>query len=457
MFDFTDHRLLALTPLDGRYGSRLEKLADYFSGLALIRMRVQVEVDYLIALSQLETLPECPPLEENAIAKLRKWAASFSIEEGREVKEWEARTNHDVKAVELVIAHQLTAWGLDSYRPWVHFALTSEDVNNLAYTLNWKNALRNVWLPELKSLEQALSSKARDYGNIPLLSLTHGQPATPTTVGKELAVVAHRLRQQQKTLTQHQFTGKFSGATGSWAAHQIAAPQVDWPRFSRAFLETLGLELNPITTQVEPYDSLSESMHVLMRIHSILIDFSRDMWLYISRGIFAQKKAEEEVGSSTMPHKINPIAFENAEGNLGMSNALFAFLTQHLTRSRLQRDLSGSTVIRNLSTALGYSYLGITSLASGMARVAVDEGRCREELNRHWEVLAEAVQTVLRKTGDAEAYDRLKAFSRGETLDREKYISFVESLPLPESDRNALINLTPETYTGLARKLAEDW
>lgn len=456
MSDFTDHRLLALTPLDGRYGSRLEKLADYFSELALIRARIRVEVEYLIALSRLDTLPECPPLEEIAIAKLRAWAASFSIGESREVKAEEARTNHDVKAVELIIARQLNAWGLDSYRPWVHFALTSEDVNNLAYTLNWENALKDVWLPEFKSLEQALTSKARDYGKIPLLSLTHGQPATPTTVGKELAVVAHRLRRQQETLTQHHFTGKFSGATGSWAAHQVAALEVDWLRFSRDFLETLGLELNPLTTQVEPYDSLSESMHVLMRIHSLLIDFSRDMWLYISRGIWAQKKAEEEVGSSTMPHKINPIAFENAEGNFGLANALFAFLSQHLTRSRLQRDLSGSTVIRNLGTALGYSYLGLTSLASGMARVTVDEGRCREELNRHWEVLAEAVQTVLRKTGDTEAYDRLKAFSRGETLDREQYRSFVESLSLPEADRKALINLTPETYTGLARKLAED-
>ncbi|NOZ74191.1 MAG: adenylosuccinate lyase [FCB group bacterium] len=456
MSDFVDHRLLALTPLDGRYGSRLEKLADYFSELALIRARVRIEVEYLIALSQLDTLPNCPPLEEDAITKLRTWADAFSTEEGQNVKEWESKTNHDVKAVELVIAHQLTAWGLDVYRPWVHFALTSEDVNNLAYTLNWKNALKKIWLPELKSLERVLTSKAHDYGKIPLLSLTHGQPATPTTVGKELAVVVHRLRRQRATLTQHRFTGKFSGATGSWAAHQVAAPRVDWPRFSRDFLQRFDLDLNPLTTQVEPYDSLSESMHVLMRIHSILIDFSRDMWLYISRGIFAQKKAEEEVGSSTMPHKINPIAFENGEGNLGLSNALFGFLTNHLTTSRLQRDLSGSTMIRNLGTALGYSYVGVTSLTSGIDRVTVNENRCRKELNGHWEVLAEAVQTVLRKTGDADAYNRLKAFSRGEKLDREKYISFIKSLPLPESDRQVLYNLTPENYNGLAQKLVEE-
>ena len=456
MPDYPGKYLKALTPLDGRYGPRLEKLAEHFSELALIKARTHIEVEYLIALSQLDSLPECPPIGDKEVSALRKWVNNFSVKDGQKVKETEGQLNHDVKSVEVVLAQHLDEMGLGQYRPWVHFALTSEDVNNLAYTLNFKSALESGWKPALYNFENLLTSLAHEYAGIPMLGMTHGQPATPTTVGKELAVFVARLRRQIKALDNHRFTGKFSGATGTWAAHQAAVPKVDWKAFSRTFVESLGLEFNAYTTQIESGDALAESLHILMRVHSILIDFSRDMWLYISRGIISQKRTDAEVGSSTMPHKINPIYFENAEGNFGLGSALFSFLAENLTKSRMQRDLSGSTIIRNLSTALGYSYLGVSSLISGLKRAAVNEDTCRRELNDHWEVLAEAVQTVLRKQGLADAYDRLKAFSRGKVLDRESLQKFIETLPLPENEKERLLNLTPEQYIGLAKQLAEN-
>ncbi|RMF07863.1 MAG: adenylosuccinate lyase, partial [Candidatus Neomarinimicrobiota bacterium] len=380
----------------------------------------------------------------------------FSLEDAAAVKGWERKTNHDVKAVELWLGEQLERRKLTAWKPWLHFGLTSEDVNNLAYTLNWKEALESTWLPLTGEIETTLRRSAREMADIPLLALTHGQPATPTTLGKEWAVVGRRLARQLDRFASRRLTGKLSGATGTWAAHHLAYPRADWLAFSRDFVESLGLEFTAYTTQVESYDSLAEDLDALQRIHSLLIDFVRDLWLYISRGIFRQQKKAAEVGSSTMPHKINPIFFENAEGNLGLANALLQFLARHLTRSRLQRDLSGSTLIRNLGVALGYSYLGIRNILQGLSRIEPDRERCRQELNDHWEVLAEAIQTLLRKEGDARAYERMKEFSRGEKVTRDAVRTWIASLPLSEENKQVLKALTPDTYLGLARKLAEE-
>ena len=446
-------KLTNLSPLDGRYADDLEPLRPYFSEWALIRYRVRVEIEYLIALSEEPHFPDLTPFSPEVKRTLRKHCVALTPEEAEQVKTIEARIGHDVKAVEYYLREKCDECQLGDLKQWIHFALTSEDVNNIAYTLMWQEALQDIYRPVLKRLREALRQFSEQYRAQPLLARTHGQPATPTTLGKEMAVFYQRLQRQADLLQNHTFQGKLGGATGTWSAHRLAYPEVDWLSFAAHFINSCGLQPNLITTQVEPCDSLVESYQTVIRINSILLDLCQDMWSYISRGIFIQRRITEEVGSSTMPHKVNPIHFENGEGNLGLSNALLNHLITKLPRSRLQRDLSGSTVLRNQGSALGYSYLALKNILRGLQRVTANPDVLHAELEQHWEVLAEAVQTLLRKSGDQKAYETLKELTRGEKLNRETMRSLIEDLNLPEEEKATLLQLSPQQYTGLAEKL----
>ncbi len=445
----------AISPIDGRYANSTMELKSFFSEESIIKYRVKIEIEYLIALSGVGKIKELKPLPYEDKTELRKIYGEFSTNDAKQIKKIEEKTNHDVKAVEYFIDEKFTRLGLGRLIPWVHFALTSEDVNNLAYSLMWQDGLKNVYLPTLKKLMARISSLAEENKNTPLLALTHGQPASPTTIGKELAVFHARLHRQLVLIEEHKLYGKLSGATGTWGAHLAAYPKVDWLEFSNNFIKSLKLEPNLITTQIESHDSHVESYHTLTRINSILIDFCQDLWQYISRGIFKQKRVANEVGSSAMPHKINPINFENAEGNLGISNALLLHFSSKLPVSRMQRDLSDSTVLRNQGVALAHSLLAIINISKGLDRLAVNKEKTLEELNSHWEVLAEAIQTVLRKNGMSDAYEKLKELTRGKELSKEIIQKFIGSLDLPKTDKEYLLTLTPETYTGLSSKLVE--
>lgn len=444
-----------ISPLDDRYRRELEVLVPYVSEFALNRYRVRVEIEYLIALGEEKDIPELPPLPSSHREHLRSLYRNFSPRDFRAIKNRETRTGHDVKAVEYFLRRKLDTIGLGVYGPWIHYALTSEDINNLAYGLMWKEALETVYLPLLERLQTRLNALAHRYKNLSMLALTHGQPATPTSLGKEFAVFHHRLARQLKQLTSHSLEGKLSGASGTWSAHTVGHPRVNWFRFTRHFISSLGLTPTLLTTQIPSQDSLAESYHVLIRVNTILIDLCRDLWLYTSRGIFRLKIREGEIGSSTMPHKVNPIHFENAEGNAGLAVAYFSHLAQTLPVSRLQRDLSGSTAIRNQGVALGHSLLALKNLLKGLERVAVDRTRISRELEGHWEVLAEAVQTVLRKRGRGDPYQKLQSLTRGKTVSRQQMTEFIENLDLPDEDKERLLSLTPETYTGLAAKAVE--
>ncbi|MFQ6612556.1 MAG: adenylosuccinate lyase [Fidelibacterota bacterium] len=446
--------LNSLSPLDGRYADDLAELSAYFSEKALIQYRVKIEIEYLIALSQIPGIPELPPLSSREQGKMRKLVETFKVEDAIEIKKIEADIHHDVKAVEYFLRPRLEAIVSKTLTPWIHFALTSEDVNNLAYALMWQDALMKVYLPRSEQLLEHFKRWAHDYSETSLLALTHGQPATPTTFGKEINVFYHRLKRQYRALKNHRLTGKLNGATGTWGAHLTAYPEINWIQFSRRFISGLGLKPNDITTQVEPNDSAAESYHVLVRIHTILIDFCRDIWFYISRGLLSQDKQAGEVGSSTMPHKVNPIHFENAEGNLLLANALLNELATTLPISRLQRDLSGSTTKRNQGTAMGYAILAMGSLTKGLGRISINDRAMAEELDQHWEVLAEAVQTILRKHGQTTAYQLLKDFSRGETITRADLANFITTLKIPLDEKRKLLSLTPADYIGLAPYLA---
>ena len=339
--------------------------------------------------------------------------------------------------------------------PWVHFALTSEDVNNLAYSLMWQDALKQVYLPQLLLVHKQLKAISKRYKQVPMLALTHGQPATPTTFGKEMAVFYNRLKLQIDQVNKHELMGKFGGATGTWAAHMVAYPKLNWLRFSQRFIKYMGLKPNLVTTQIEPHDSLAENFHQLIRVNHILIDLCRDIWFYISRGILAQKKIAGEVGSSTMPHKINPIQFENAEGNMEIANKLLNHLADKLPVSRMQRDLTDSTTLRNQGVALGHSFVGLNNLLKGLDRITINQENMCAELDKHWEVLAEAIQTILRKNGHPGAYNKLKYLTRGNCLDRETIHKLISDLNITTDDKNNLLKLTPADYTGLAHKLTQ--
>jgi len=444
-----------ISPIDGRYSKDTQEIKLFFSEEALIKYRIKIEVEYLIALCNVFHIKELKPLSSKKKTELRNIYNNFSIIDGKYVKNIEEKTNHDVKAVEYFLGEKLKRSGSKKLIPWIHFALTSEDVNNLAYSLMWHDGLIHAYLPTLKKVISKLKTLSKKYSNIAMLAMTHGQPATPSTVGKELAVFCNRLQRQTAYITKHKLQGKLGGATGTWGAHIAAYPSVDWLKFTQRFLKSLKLEPNLITTQIESHDSIVESYQSMIRVNSILIDFCQDIWLYISRGVFKQKRVDDEVGSSTMPHKINPINFENAEGNLGISNALLTHFNTKLPISRMQRDLSDSTVLRNQGVAMSHSLLAIKNILKGLNRITVNKEKTLEELNSHWEVLAETIQTILRKNGKTDAYEQLKELTHGEKISQETIKNFINNIKLPKAEKEFLLNLTPETYTGLSAKLVE--
>ncbi len=446
----------ALSPLDGRYAAKLAPVRRLFSEAGLMRERVRVECAWFLALSAGPAgtaLAKLPPAARGRLAALAEDPADTDV---AAIKQIEARTNHDVKAVEIWLREELRARGAAAAElEWLHFACTSEDINNLAYALMLKNARQALLLPMLDALGGLLDSLARRHGAAAMLARTHGQPATPTTMGKEIANIAARLQTQRAGLQRVAILGKMNGAVGNFNAHVAALPRVDWPAFSAAFVESLGLAANAYTTQIEPHDWIAEYCHALMRANTVLLDLSRDMWSYISLGYFKQRVIEGEVGSSTMPHKVNPIDFENAEGNLGVANALLAHFADKLPVSRLQRDLTDSTVLRNLGVAVGHTVLAFSSLEAGLKKIELDAPRMAEDLDGAWEVLGEAVQTVMRAQGIVQAYDRLKAFTRGRPIDAAAMREFIASLDLPAAEKERLLALTPGTYVGLAPELAK--
>ncbi len=446
----------ALSPLDGRYAAKLQDLRQLFSEAGLMRERVRVECAWTLALATGPAAAPLATLPASARAWLESLAADPSATDVPAIKQIEARTNHDVKAVEHWIRGQLAAReATAAHLEWVHFGCTSEDINNLAYALMLRAARARILLPELERIAGQLESAARRYAAVGMLARTHGQPATPTTIGKESANVAARLRVQMRGLAAVAVLGKMNGAVGNFNAHVAAFPRFDWPSFSAAFVQSLGLACNPLTTQIEPHDWIAEYCHAVIRADTVLLDLARDMWSYISLGYFKQRPVAGETGSSTMPHKVNPIDFENAEGNLGVANALLAHFAEKLPLSRMQRDLTDSTVLRNLGVAIGHACLAYRSLAAGLGKVEIDPRRLADDLDRAWEVLAEPVQTVMRAHGIADAYDRLKDFSRGRPIDQAAMREFIASLALPAAEKQRLLELTPGTYLGLAASMAD--
>jgi adenylosuccinate lyase len=446
--------LTALSPLDGRYHPDVAALEAYCSEAALFRYRVRVEVEYLIFLTKARDVTFVRPLTPQAVAELRGLYRAFRVEDAENIAEWDRKVNHDVKAVEYWLREQIGKLGLGDWQEAVHFALTSEDVNNLAYALIAREARDLVLLPAIGKLGAALHDIALREAETPMLSRTHGQPATPTTLGKEIAVFVARLRRAHATLAGVTLTGKLNGATGTFAAHATALPSVDWPTFSRAFVRTLDLEPVLLTTQIEPHDSLAELCDALKRLNTLLIDLCQDMWRYIGDGYLVQAAMDGEVGSSTMPHKVNPIDFENGEGNLGVANALLEFFSRKLPISRLQRDLSDSTVLRNMGVAWGHSLFAYQRILRGLGKLSVDRERLLDDLRAHPEVVAEAIQTILRREGYHEPYEALKTLTRGRSITLADIYGFVEQLDGPERVKTELRALAPESYIGLAPKLA---
>jgi adenylosuccinate lyase len=450
-----DTAIDALSPLDGRYAGKLAAVRYLFSEAGLMRERVRVECAWVLALAGGPAAAGLSALPRDARLWLTSLAKNPASTDVGAIKGIESRTNHDVKAVEYWIRAQLQARGaLPAQLEWVHFGCTSEDINNLAYALMLKGARSTVLVPALNAIGADLDELKERYASVPMLARTHGQTATPTTVGKEIANIAARLHGQRAGLERVVIMGKMNGAVGNFNAHVAAFPQVDWPDFSARFIASLGLESNAFTTQIEPHDWIAEYCHALMRANTVLFDFARDMWSYISLGYFRQRPVDGEVGSSTMPHKVNPIDFENAEGNLGLANALLGHFADKLPVSRLQRDLSDSTVLRNLGVAVGHAALAYQSLETGLGKLELDAGRLGEDLERAWEVLGEAVQTVMRAHGIPDAYDRLKAFTRGRPTDQAAMRDFIASLELPVAEKERLLGLTPKSYLGLAPQLA---
>src|SRR6266581_1563734 len=444
--------LNALSPLDGRYHKQLEPLRACFSEAALFRYRVAVEIRWLLALAAEPAIAEIKPFSRDTSAELERLIATFSEEDAAQVKSIEAETNHDVKAIEYWLKKRL-AGNPEATRvaEFVHFACTSEDINNLAYALMLKEGRDRVLLPALDRVIEALAALAVKLADAAMLARTHGQPASPTTLGKELANVVHRLRRSIGAVS---LTGKINGAVGNYNAHLAAYPDFDWERFARTFVESLGLEFNPYTTQIEPHDSLAEQFDAIARANTVLLDLDRDLWGYVSLGYFKQKAKAGEVGSSTMPHKVNPIDFENSEGNVGIANALLRHFSEKLPVSRWQRDLSDSTVLRNVGVALGHSLLAWESCLKGLGKIEADPTRMLEDLEASWEVLSEAVQTVMRRHGLPDPYEQLKALTRGKRVDGEALRAFIRGLALPDADKARLLELTPARYTGKASELA---
>jgi adenylosuccinate lyase len=449
--------LTALSPLDGRYAAKVAALSAHFSEYGLVRHRVRVELVWLAALADEAAITELPPFSAQAKAEIDRVAGSFASADAARVKAIERVTNHDVKAVEYWLKERFASVPeVARAAEFIHFACTSEDINNLSHGLALAQARRDVLLPALRAIATDLRELAHAHAALPMLSRTHGQPATPTTLGKEMANVYARLERQIVAVERTPIKGKINGAVGNYNAHVAAYPDVDWERLSARVVQSLGLELNPYTTQIEPHDYMAELFDALARANTVLIDLDRDLWGYVSLGYFRQKVKEGEVGSSTMPHKVNPIDFENSEGNLGLANALLRHLAEKLPISRFQRDLTDSTVLRNMGVALGYALLGWSSLRHGLAKLTADPARMAADLDANWEVLAEPIQTVMRRYGVEAPYEKLKALTRGQTgMTRETLRTFIDGLALPEEAKARLKALTPSTYLGLAAELAK--
>jgi adenylosuccinate lyase len=447
--------LTALSPADGRYGARVAELREIFSEYGLIRLRVRVECEWLLALADAAGITELSPLDGPRLECLRRLIDAFTEGDARRVKEIEAKTNHDVKSVEYFIREQLAAAGADAATlEFVHFACTSEDINNLAYALMLAEARTRAILPDQDALIAELEEQALAYADLPMLSRTHGQPASPTTLGKELANLAWRLRRQRDQLAALPLLGKINGAVGNYNAHLAAYPEVDWPALARDFIAGLGLVANPYTTQIEPHDWIAEYCQAVARFDTILVDLCRDVWGYVALGYFRQRAVEGEVGSSTMPHKVNPIDFENAEGNLGVANALFEHFAAKLPISRWQRDLTDSTVLRNLGVAVAHAVIAYRSALKGLGKLAVDRERLAADLDGNWEILAEPIQTIMRRHGIANPYEHLKTLTRGRRVGRDEMRRFIEQLDLPLEARERLLAMTPERYVGNAAEQA---
>lgn len=451
-----DHRLTALSPLDGRYCEKVNALRPIFTEFGLNKRRVAVEIGWLKMLAACKDIKEVPPLSEAALQRLDALLEGFGETEAARIKAIESTTNHDVKAVEYFLKEAISDNSeLVAISEFIHFACTSEDINNLSHALMLRDGHR-VLADTLDGLHTQLVTLAHTHAQQPMLSRTHGQAATPTTLGKEMANVAARLARQTQAMANIQPLGKINGAVGNYNAHQVAYPEVDWPALSRDFLSTLGLAWNPYTTQIEPHDYMAEYFHSLIRVNTILIDFARDIWSYISVGYFKQKVVAGEVGSSTMPHKVNPIDFENAEGNLGLANAILSHLAEKLPISRLQRDLTDSTVLRNMGVAVGHTLLALSSLERGINKLEVASEPMNADLDASWEILGEAVQTVMRRHGVPEPYEKLKALTRGQRLTSDIMHEFISNLEIPDEAKQRLLALTPGSYVGYASRLAQD-
>jgi len=447
--------LRVLSPADGRYADKVKGLRDIFSEYGLIRHRVLVEVRWLQFLADEASVPELEPLSNVMKDVLNHIVDGFSLDEAERVKEIEATTNHDVKAVEYFIRERLgDGPETQALKDFLHFGCTSEDINNLAYALMLRVARQDVVLPKMREVRSKLQAMAREQAATPMLARTHGQTASPTTLGKELANVVARLDRAEQQFKSVEIRGKFNGAVGNFNAHLVTYPDADWPAISERFVASLGLNTNPYTTQIEPHDWTAEYAHALMRYDTILIDLCRDVWGYVSLGYFRQKVARNEVGSSTMPHKVNPIDFENAEGNLGMASAMLGHFAEKLPISRWQRDLTDSTVQRNFGVALGYLVIATQSVHKGLGKLEVDDAAIAADVTEAWEVLAEAVQSVMRRYSIPEPYEKLKALTRGQTVTQALLHEFIASLEIPEAEKARLLELTPESYTGLAADLA---
>jgi len=449
--------LRALSPADGRYSEKVDNLRDIFSEYGLMRFRVLVEVRWLQSLADESGIDEIGPISSVMKDVLNRIVDDFSLDDAERIKKIESTTNHDVKAVEYFIRERLGD-GPETrpLKDFLHFGCTSEDINNLSYALMLRSARSDVVLPQMREVLNRLKAMAREHAELPMLSRTHGQTASPTTLGKELANVVARLERAQKQFSAVEILGKFNGAVGNYNAHTVAYPDLDWQAISHRFIESLGIVPNPYTTQIEPHDWTAEYSYALARYNTVLIDFARDVWAYISLGYFKQSVAKDEVGSSTMPHKVNPIDFENAEGNLGMANAMLIHFAEKLPISRWQRDLTDSTVQRNFGVAIGYIMIALQSLKKGIGKLRVNEEAIHADVSVAWEVLAEAVQTVMRRYGIPEPYEKLKALTRGQAVTEDLLMTFVDTLDIPDDEKQRLRALTPETYIGLAAKQARD-
>jgi adenylosuccinate lyase len=449
--------LTALSPLDGRYHNKVAALREHFSELALIRLRVMVEIEWLKALAREPAIAEVPAFSAGTIAELDTLAVNFSEADGAKVKAIEEKTNHDVKAIEYFLRERLAGnREFAKVVEFIHFACTSEDINNLCHALMLKRARDTVMLPALDKVIARLATMAHELAATPMLAHTHGQPASPTTLGKEIANVVYRLKRARARIAEVRLTAKMNGAVGNYNAHLVAYPDIDWEAFARRCVEALGLDFNPYTIQIEPHDTIAELFDAYARANTILVDLDRDVWGYISLGYFRQRLKAGEIGSSTMPHKVNPIDFENSEGNLGTANALLRHMSEKLPVSRWQRDLTDSTVLRNMGVALGHTLLAYDACLQGLDKLEANRERLEQDLDRNWEVLAEPIQTVMRRYGVAGAYEQLKELTRGKHgMTRETLHAFIAALPLPEAERKRLLALTPASYFGKAAELAQ--